>query len=186
MEERSQSFDSSHRPRLTVLLGAPGSGKTTLCQEMFPPEDIFSVDRFTALATGMPHGTRPSDDGGGGWFAWDQLLAVVQFRLDRFGGSVVVDACPDAEARRQILEIASRTGAATVLRLLRVSLDVCQARDASRPEGHPVGVARVTKVWREVEVLTPSALRAEGWGVVVDSWPSYLRQPRLHPRGLLP
>jgi predicted kinase len=173
MDNQEPSCDV--RPQLTVFLGAPGSGKTTLCQEMFPPQDAFSIDHFEALATGMPHGVTPGDSKyvDGGLFAWDQLLAVVRFRLGRFGGSIAVDACPGTEARSQLLEIASCAEAATVLHRLHVPLRLCQVRDASRPEGHPVGADRVAQVWREVEALSVANLRAEGWGEVRESWPLF-------------
>jgi predicted kinase len=114
-----------------VLIGAAGSGKTTMARRLFDPGDVISSDELRGMVSGDPsdqRATRP---------AFAILHREVARRLAA-GRLAVVDATSvERAARRALLRVAAAAGADAVAIVLALPRDLVQARNASRT-GRPV------------------------------------------------
>jgi protein phosphatase len=143
---------------LVILVGAAGSGKTTLAAAHFKPTQVVSSDFLRGLV---------ADDEGdqsATAAAFDVLRLVVEHRLRR-GRLTVVDAVnAQAAHRRPLLELATAHDVAAVAIVLDVAEAECVARDASRP-GRRVGPAAIHAQWSQVHDSLPHLL-TEGFDAV--------------------
>jgi predicted kinase len=131
-------------PCLVVLVGAAGSGKTTLAGRLFPPAEVLSSDAYRGIIAG--------DEA-------DQTVTRTAFRLlhrdlERrlaAGLTTVVDATSvTAFARRSLTRIAERHGVAAVAIVLDLPADLVLARNATR-SGRIVPEAAVRRQLADLE-----------------------------------
>jgi protein phosphatase len=155
------------RPGLVVLIGAAGSGKTTLAARLFPPDDVVSSDALRAALSGDAadqRATRP---------AFAILHREVARRLAE-GRLVVVDATSvETAARRALLFRASAARAPALALVLALPAELVQLRNAARP-GRPVPrdvverhLARMADLVAAGDRAAIETLRAEGFARVV-------------------
>ena len=115
-------------PSLIVLVGAAGSGKTTLVTRLFAPGEVIASDDLRAVISGDAtdqRATRP---------AFAILHREVERRLAA-GRVVVVDATSvERTARRSLVRTAASTGAPVTAVVLALPADIVQARNAARLE----------------------------------------------------
>jgi F420-dependent oxidoreductase-like protein len=138
---------------LVVLVGPPGSGKSTWAASAFADHQVVSSDRLRALVGGSEHDQRASKD------AFDVLDLVVERRLRRRlptvdlcrrprrrhrlgrrrGGLVrVVDSLAlDPKWRRRLVAAAQRAGVPCVAMAFDEDPAVCRARNRQRERPVP-------------------------------------------------
>lgn len=116
-------------PCLVVLVGAAGSGKSTLSARLFPAESILSSDAHRGLVSGDA-----TDQG-----ATRTAFAILHRHLARRladGRTTVVDATNVTSfARRSLVRRASEHGIAAVAIVLAFDPRVVLARNATREAG---------------------------------------------------
>ena len=155
------------RPGLVVLVGAAGSGKTTLASRLFTPDEVISSDDLRAAIRGDAadqRATRP---------AFAILHREVTKRLDA-GRLVVVDATSvERHARLSLVRRAAAARAQAIALVLALPPDVVLARNASRP-GRPVPrdvverhLALLADLLAEGQAAAAERLRVEGFAAVV-------------------
>ena len=177
------------RPGLLVLIGAAGSGKTTLAGRLFAPDEVISSDALRARISGDAadqRATRPA-------FA---ILGHEVARRLADGRLVVVDATSvEPTARRSLLRLAATAGAPATALVLALSAELVHARNAGRPgrkvpadvvERH---LARMAGLLADGDRAAVERLRREGFAhvVVVRSDEEIaaleiLRRPAVSPR----
>ena len=113
-------------PCLVVLVGAAGSGKSTLSARAFAPDQVLSSDAYRGLVSGDPANQAVSK----------VAFTILHRELDRrlaAGLTTVVDATNvSTAARRALLRRASRHGVPAVAIVLDLDPAVVQARNATR------------------------------------------------------
>lgn len=155
------------RPSLIVLVGAAGSGKTTLAARLFAPDEILSSDAFREAVSGDAadqRATRP---------AFAILHREVGRRLAD-GRLVVVDATNvESSARRALLLRAGAANVPATALVLALPPDLVHARNATRP-GRRVDpdvvdrhLARVARLLAAGDAAAAGTLRGEGFAGVV-------------------
>jgi protein phosphatase len=155
------------RPGLLVLIGAAGSGKTTLAKRLFAPDEVISSDDLRAAISGDAsdqRATRP---------AFTILHREVARRLAE-GRLVVVDATSvEQAARRSLLRRAALVGAPATALVLALPADLVHDRNTARP-GRPVPrdvvahhLARVAQLVVNGDGVAADALRGEGFAGVL-------------------
>jgi protein phosphatase len=155
------------RPGLVVLIGAAGSGKTTLAARLFPPDEVISSDELRAVVSGDAsdqRATRP---------AFAILHREVARRLAA-GQLVVVDATSvEKAARRPLLFRASAARVPAAALVLALPAELVHARNAAR-RGRPVPrdvierhLARIAQLVAAGDRAAIVTLRAEGFARVV-------------------
>jgi predicted kinase len=147
-------------PCLVVLVGAAGSGKTSLAARLFAADEVLSSDAYRAAISGVEA---------------DQGVTHVAFRLlhrdlDRrlaAGRTTVVDATNvTAFARRSLTRIASRHGVAAVAIVLDLPGPLVLARNATR-QGRIVPEAAVRRHLADLErSLRRDQLAVEGFAAI--------------------
>lgn len=148
-------------PRLFVLRGLPGSGKTTVARELVDCEiDTFGVSRLTRDEfRRMMHGRR---FGAG---RQEQLVTAAQHAAIRAvlgeGGDVVVDDTNLRDSQiRQFERLAAECGAVVeVIDLREVPLEECIRRDRLREGDKHVGSVVITKMHSDHIAKTSVAAR---------------------------
>ncbi|MFD7757157.1 polynucleotide kinase-phosphatase [Streptomyces sp. NPDC059757] len=113
---------------LVVLVGASGSGKSTFARRHFKPTEIISSDFCRGLVADDENDQSASGD------AFDVLHYIVGKRLAA-GRLTVVDATNvQAESRKQLVQLARSHDVLPIAIVLDLPEEVCQARNAARPD----------------------------------------------------
>ncbi|WP_406515057.1 polynucleotide kinase-phosphatase [Streptomyces sp. NBC_00873] len=111
-----------------VLIGASGSGKSTFARKHFKPTEIISSDFCRGLVADDENDQSASGD------AFDVLHYIAGKRLAA-GRLTVVDATNvQAESRRQLVQLARTHDVLPIAIVLDLPEEVCQARNATRPD----------------------------------------------------
>ncbi|MFI5633588.1 polynucleotide kinase-phosphatase [Streptomyces sp. NPDC051664] len=113
---------------LVVLVGASGSGKSTFGHRHFKPTEIISSDFCRGLVADDENDQSASGD------AFDVLHYIAGKRLAA-GRLTVVDATNvQAESRKQLVQLARSHDVLPIAIVLDLPEEVCQARNAARPD----------------------------------------------------
>ncbi|MGW2204799.1 polynucleotide kinase-phosphatase [Streptomyces sp. NPDC001774] len=113
---------------LVVLIGASGSGKSTFAHRHFKPTEVLSSDFCRGLVADDENDQSASRD------AFDVLHYIAGKRLEA-GRLTVVDATNvQQEARRQLVQLARQYDVLPIAIVLDLPEEVCQARNAARPD----------------------------------------------------
>ncbi|MEU9861663.1 polynucleotide kinase-phosphatase [Streptomyces sp. NPDC047971] len=113
---------------LVVLIGASGSGKSTFARRHFKPTEVISSDFCRGLVADDENDQSASKD------AFDVLHYIAGKRLEA-GRLTVVDATNvQQEARRQLVRLAREYDVLPIAIVLDLPEEVCQARNAARPD----------------------------------------------------
>jgi protein phosphatase len=154
-------------PWLVVLIGAAGSGKTTLASRLFAADEVISSDELRAAVSGDAadqRATRP---------AFAILHREVSHRLAA-GRLVVVDATSvEPAARRSLLRRAAAARVRATAVVLALPADLVRARNAHRldrpvpPEVVERHLARVARLMADGPAAAVETLRREGFAAVM-------------------
>ncbi|MEV4944803.1 polynucleotide kinase-phosphatase [Streptomyces sp. NPDC053755] len=129
---------------LVVLIGASGSGKSTFARRHFKPTEVISSDFCRGLVADDENDQSASRD------AFDVLHYIAGKRLEA-GRLTVVDATNvQQEARRGLVQLARRYDVLPIAIVLDLPEDVCQARNAARPDRADMGRHVVQRHRREL------------------------------------
>lgn len=113
---------------LVLLIGAAGSGKSTFARKHFKSTEIVSSDALRAMVSDDEADQSASGD------AFHLLRLIAMKRLRR-GLLTVIDATNvQRPARKSLLAIAAQTSAPTAAIVLNLPLDMCLARNRTRPD----------------------------------------------------
>ncbi|MFF3356109.1 polynucleotide kinase-phosphatase [Streptomyces sp. NPDC002917] len=113
---------------LVVLVGASGSGKSTFARRHFKPTEILSSDFCRGLVADDENDQSASGD------AFDVLHYIAGKRLAA-GRLTVVDATNvQAESRKQLVQLARSHDVLPIAIVLDLPEEVCQTRNAARPD----------------------------------------------------
>ncbi|WP_327239656.1 polynucleotide kinase-phosphatase [Streptomyces sp. NBC_01318] len=113
---------------LVVLVGASGSGKSTFARRHFKPTEIISSDFCRGLVADDENDQSASGD------AFDVLHYIAGKRLAA-GRLTVVDATNvQAESRKQMVQLARSHDVLPIAIVLDLPEEVCQTRNAARPD----------------------------------------------------
>ena len=147
-------------PCLVVLVGAAGSGKTTLAARLFEGEAVLSSDAHRALVAG------DATDQGATKTAFSILHRRLAGRLAE-GRSTVVDATNvQAHARRSLVRRAAAAGIPAIAIVLALEPRIVRARNATR-SGRIVPEAAVGRQLDDLDrTLRRDSLSTEGFSAV--------------------
>ncbi|MFJ8862454.1 polynucleotide kinase-phosphatase [Streptomyces sp. NPDC102451] len=113
---------------LVVLIGATGSGKSTFARKHFKPTEIVSSDFCRGLVADDENDQSASRD------AFDVLHYIAGKRLAA-GRLTVVDATNvQPESRKQLVQLARQYDVLPIAIVLDLPEELCQARNATRPD----------------------------------------------------
>ncbi|MFD9522478.1 polynucleotide kinase-phosphatase [Streptomyces sp. NPDC059979] len=113
---------------LVVLIGATGSGKSTFARRHFKPTEVISSDYCRGLVSDDENDQSASRD------AFDVLHYIAGKRLAA-GRLTVVDATSvQADARRQLVQLARAHDVLPIAIVLDMPEQVCAERNAARPD----------------------------------------------------
>lgn len=114
-------------PSLVLLVGAAGSGKTTLARRCFDADEVISSDRLRELLSGDEANQAVSGA------AFQILHALVAGRLAARRLTVVDATNVEARARRALLDVAQAASTPTVAIVLDIGLQACLDQNGRRP-----------------------------------------------------
>ena len=144
-------------PAVVVLVGPPGSGKSTWAADRYRSEEIVSSDGLRGVVGSGPHDLDASAD------AFSLLEQIVAARTGR-GLTTVIDTLGTDEARRQAwLARAREVGMPAVVVVIDTSEAECRRRNAERDR--PVPASTLGSQLRRHRELV-ERLPLEGWDVV--------------------
>ncbi|MGW1816715.1 polynucleotide kinase-phosphatase [Streptomyces sp. NPDC002125] len=113
---------------LVVLIGASGSGKSTFARKHFKPTEVISSDFCRGLVADDENDQSASRD------AFDVLHYIAGKRLAA-GRLTVVDATNvQPESRKQLVQLARQYDVLPIAIVLDLPEELCQARNAERPD----------------------------------------------------
>ncbi len=131
-------------PCLVVLVGAAGSGKTTLAGRLFAPGQVLSSDAYRARIAG------DAADQGVTRVAFQALHRDLERRLASRLTTVVDATSVTAFARRSLVRIAARHGVPAIALVLDLPPDLVLSRNATRA-GRMVPEAAVRRQLSDLE-----------------------------------
>ena len=147
-------------PCLVVLVGAAGSGKTTLAARLFDPEAVLSSDAHRALVAG------DEADQGATKTAFSILHRRLARRLAERRTTIVDATNVTAYARRSLVRRSDAAGIPAVAIVLALEPRIVRARNATRP-GRIVPEAAVARQLVDLErSLRRDGLATEGFAAV--------------------
>jgi predicted kinase len=147
-------------PCLIVLVGAAGSGKTTLAGRFFDDREILSSDRYRELIAGDEADQSVSGP------AFARLHRDLERRLNGSGTAVVDATNVGAAARRALLDRARQANVPAVAIVLDLPVDVVLARNEARA-GRVVDPAIVRRQLAELRpIVDRGSLAGEGFDAV--------------------
>ncbi|MEV5774258.1 ATP-binding protein [Streptomyces antimycoticus] len=146
-------------PSLIVLMGAAGSGKSTLART-WPASYRLELDFYRELVSGSAGDQEATAD------AVHALEVVLFARLARQLPCVVDATNTRADVRRRLVDAARVHSLPAVALLMDTPLDVCQSRNAQRPQERRVPPDVVVRQAAQIAAAQPG-LRAEGFHHVV-------------------
>jgi predicted kinase len=136
---------------LTVLIGAPGAGKTTWAKANATPDQRVSLDDLRYQLTG-DQGNQEEND-----LVAHLRLQIVAARLRR-GLATVIDATNTKKPHRaELVNLARRYAQPVTAVVLTTSLDDCLAAQTRRagPIDPPVPDDVVVRMWQEIQDSIP-------------------------------
>lgn len=113
---------------LVVLIGSTGSGKSTFASRWFQPTEIVSSDQCRAYVSDNASDQSVSGD------AFDLVRIIAEKRLKHRRLTVIDATNVRASERKAWIEIARRWHALPIAIVLDPGLDVCIARNKTRPD----------------------------------------------------
>lgn len=140
---------------LVVLIGAPGSGKSTFARKHFKPTEILSSDFCRALVSDDESDQSASKD------AFEVLHFIVAKRLHARRLTVVNATNAMARDRKPLLELARKYNAVPVAVVFDLPERLCQERNSARPN-RCVPPDVVSRQSERIDCSLPS-LRHEGF-----------------------
>jgi protein phosphatase len=147
-------------PCLVVLVGAAGSGKTTLAARVFDPDSVLSSDAHRALIAGN------ETDQASTKTAFSILHRRLVRRLAERRTTVIDATNVQAHARRSLVRRSTHAGIPAVAIVLALDPMTVRARNATRP-GRIVPEAAVSQQLEDLErSLRRDALASEGFEAV--------------------
>ncbi len=147
-------------PSLVLLVGAAGSGKTTLARRCFDADEVISSDRLRELLSGDEANQAVSGA------AFQILHERVAGRLAA-GRLTVVDATNvEPHARRALLELARAAGTPAVAIVLDIGIRACLDQNGQRPgrSVEPAVIERQADALRRS--LAGEGLAGEGFAAI--------------------
>jgi protein phosphatase len=141
---------------LVVLIGATGSGKSTFAATHFRASEVISSDACRALVSDDANDQAVSAD------AFDLVGAIAEKRLKNRRLAVIDATNVRSADRRQWVELARRWHALPVAMVLDPGLDVCVARNRSRPDrdfGPGVPQRMISEIRRSLRGLQREGFR---------------------------
>ena len=148
---------SSSGPSLTVMVGAPASGKSTLAAELWP-EALVSVDQY-----------RDGYDQAATAAAFTQAYRVTD-RMLADGHPVVFDSTGSTRrVRLSLLRIAHRAAVPAYLVIMDTPLATCIERNVERDDPCPEKI--VGEIHARIEGDFPRGFAGESWSAVVRVTP---------------
>ncbi len=113
---------------LVVLIGASGSGKSTFAAKHFLPTEIISSDHCRGLVSDDETDQSVSAD------AFDLVRAIAEKRLKHRKLAVIDATNVRAADRKSWVEVARRWHALPVALVIEPGIDICIARNKTRPD----------------------------------------------------
>lgn len=124
-------------PTLVVMIGPPGSGKSTAARTRWAEHQILASDRFRQMVADDPHDQAATAD------ALDLLHRALDARMRR-RLATVIDATNVLDVHRQrLLVSAALYGVPAVAVVMATPLEVCLRRNAARDRAVPTAVVRL-------------------------------------------
>ena len=125
-------FDGASAPTapLIIMVGAPGSGKSTWAARRFPEDQLFGADMFRRMLTGG----NVLEQGATG-AAVAMLRELVHYRLDNALTTVVDATNVNWSHRDDLRHAAQRRGRPAVAIMMHTSLAECLRRNRDRTPG---------------------------------------------------
>jgi predicted kinase len=111
---------------LVVMVGPPGSGKSTWAASWFPHDQLFGLDMFRRLLTGYVLEQDATES------AAEMMAAVLNYRMATARTTVVDATNTNWERRDQLRWHAQRHGRPAVAVMMHTPLAVCLERNAAR------------------------------------------------------
>ncbi len=153
---------------LIVLIGPPGSGKSTWAADNVRPDQIISSDQLRGVVGEHPLDMAATDD------AMELLLRIVEQRATRKLTTVVDTTGLDAAWRAKYLEIAAAHSLTAVAVRFTTSAAECKRRNRERPDPVPARVIdSMAKAARQID------LSDEAWDLVIEPEPIRTVTPKL-------
>ncbi|EHR60716.1 AAA family ATPase [Saccharomonospora cyanea] len=144
-------------PAITVLIGAPGAGKTTVARTLADRPVVLSLDRARAVC-GEHEGDQKASRA-----AFAHVEKLVHEHLAD-GLAVAIDATGARRRDRRVwLRLAREHDVPATALVVSAPLEVCLERNADRPPHRRVPDHTVSRMWNTVSALTDTDLISEGF-----------------------